>query len=84
MAAKVDALRVAQYRMNEGVNEDSEDKNGETPLMYAVRAGNVEMAKLLIKEGANKKIKNEKGEKLLEVAKTSEMREYLLSLGVKW
>lgn len=84
LAAKKNSLRVAEYLLDEGIDEDSEDRNGETPLMYAVREGNIDMAKLLLKNGANKKIKNDKGERLLEVAKSNEMREFLLSLGLKW
>jgi hypothetical protein len=52
--------------------------------MYAARNGAIEVADVLIKKGANKKTKNKKDEKLLGVSKNNEMREFLLSKGVKW
>ena len=84
LAAEYNAKRIAEYLLDEGLDEDDEDKNGETALMYAARNGAIEVADVLIKKGANKKTKNKKNEKLLGVSKNNEMREFLLSKGVKW
>ena len=84
LAAEYNAKRIAEYLLDEGLDEDDEDKNGETALMYAARNGAIEVADVLIKKGANKKTKNKKDEKLLGVSKNNEMREFLLSKGVKW
>ena len=84
LAAEHNAKRVTEYLLDNGLDEDDEDKNGETALMYAARNGAIEVADVLIREGASKKVKNKKDEKLLGVSKNNEMREFLLSKGVKW
>lgn len=54
------------------VNETS---NGLTPLMLAARFNNVEIVNLLLKNGANKKLKDEKGYDAMKYAELSKARE---------
>lgn len=54
-----------------------------TPLMYAVKYGNLKMAKALVKSGANVKSENSSGRTALDYAKRYEQKElqsYLESL----
>lgn len=84
-AAEFNAKRITAYLLDGWfTSEDAKDNNDETALMYAARSGAIEVAEILIKEGANKKVKNKKGENLLDLSKTPQMREFLLSKGVKW
>lgn len=65
-----------EYGVN--VNDTS---NGLTPLMLASRYNNVEIIKVLLANGANKKIKDEKGYdalKYAEMSKASDALEVLM------
>lgn len=56
------------------VNELS---NGLTPLMFAARYNNVEIIKYLLSKGADKKIKDERGNTALKYAEFSKAQEAL-------
>jgi ankyrin repeat protein len=47
---------------------DCPDENGNTALMLAAHRGNTEMVKLLLKEGANKNLRNKDGKKAIKIA----------------
>jgi ankyrin repeat protein len=49
----------------------NEVKNGMTPLMVAARYNNVEIVSYLLEKGANKKIKDDKGNTALKHAQNS-------------
>lgn len=51
-----------------------------TPIMYAVRNGNVEMVKYLLSKGADKYRKNEMGESAVDMAKKSGNQEIIEAL----
>jgi ankyrin repeat protein len=59
------------------VNELS---NGVTPLMFAARYNNVEIIKYLLSKGADKKIKDERGNTALKYAEFSKAQEALAFL----
>ncbi|QBZ99055.1 ankyrin repeat domain-containing protein [Flavobacterium sangjuense] len=59
------------------VNELS---NGVTPLMFAARYNNVEIIKYLLSKGADKKIKDERGNTALKYAELSKAQEALAFL----
>lgn len=67
----VEAVRkFLEYGVN--VNETS---NGLTPLMLAARFNNVEIVKLLLQNGADKRFKDEKGYDALKYAELSKATE---------
>jgi ankyrin repeat protein len=53
------------YLKKTGYGINQKDKNGKTPLFYAIDGYNVEAVKYLISHGANAKIKDKKGKGLL-------------------
>ncbi len=59
------------------VNEKSKDM---TPLMYAARYNKVDIIKLLVKNGAKLKTKNNKGYNALKIAKISNAKEAMTVL----
>jgi ankyrin repeat protein len=59
-------------------NVDLQTKDGRnTPLMLAAEKGNANILKLLLDNGANKKLKNRKGNTALDVAKDNKCRALL-------
>lgn len=82
-AGQFGSINSFKYLMDRGLNPETEDKNGENALMYAARGGSLNIVKLLVDKGLNKKIKNKKGEDLLNISKTIEIRDYLVSQGLK-
>ena len=62
-----------------GVNIN-EKSNGMTPAMYAARFNKVEILKLLVKHGADLKIKSDKGNKVEKYAELSNAKEALVYL----
>ncbi len=62
-----------------GVNIN-EKSNGMTPAMYAARFNKVEILKLLVKHGADLKIKSDKGYKVEKYAELSNAKEALVYL----
>ena len=67
-----------------GANINDTDKYGDTPLMVAIRNGQLEMAKLLlVKPGIDVSIKNKEGKEALTFAKEEdydELVEFYLQL----
>ncbi|WP_353283086.1 ankyrin repeat domain-containing protein [Wolbachia endosymbiont (group A) of Pogonocherus hispidulus] len=60
--------KVTELLLNYNASPDAEDNQGKTPLHYLFEDGihnHVEIAKLLLKRGANLYIQNERGESLL-------------------
>lgn len=55
--------------IQKGVNVNSRDQNGDTPLHLAVYYNNVEVVKILIRYGANPRIKNRQGFSSIDIAR---------------
>ena len=83
LAAKSNSMKVFEYLLEKGIDPDDRDKNGENSLMYAARGGSLDIMKLLIEKGQSKKIKNRNGENLIDISKTIDIRNYLVSQGFK-
>ncbi len=66
--ATEDRVDVCKYLLQKGANIDALSLNGTTPLMMAVRGGNIETARLLLWEVADAKIKNDAGATALQWA----------------
>ena len=65
------------YLLAQGANPDHRDHNGSTPLIEASTYNNVNVAKLLLKAGADKTAVNGEGKSALDYAKTEVMRALL-------
>jgi uncharacterized protein len=70
-----DSLETVQFLLNRGANVNASDKDGETPLFYAVRACNAMLKKVLIEKGANPNRKNAEGITVLDIAQEENLRE---------
>lgn len=66
-----------------GGNVNKKSKSGLTAIMYAASDGNIEIAKLLLENGADPDIKTNKGRSAVSIAKKHEFHE-LLSLFDKY
>lgn len=69
LAAREGHAKVVATLLAKGVPVDSRDASGETALMRAAMAGSGTVAKLLLKQGANTRLKNHKKETALDLAK---------------
>jgi ankyrin repeat protein len=76
---------IEYYLKKTGYGINQKDKNGKTPLFYAIEGRNLEAVKYLIAHGANAKIKDKKGKGLLsfddECWNEKDRREMLRILG---
>lgn len=60
-SVKYERKNILNYLLSNNANVNKACDN-QTPLMVAARYGKADLAKLLLKKGANKTLKNEKGE----------------------
>lgn len=60
-----------------GAQVNARDDNGFTPLANAVLEGHTKCVKLLLEKGADKTVKLDSGESLLEVAETVAIKDLL-------
>ena len=67
-AADIGNLEHVKALLRNGVNIDSRDKDGKTPLMQAARTGDLEMVKLLLEQGADVNAKYNQGGTSLTMA----------------
>lgn len=70
-AVKVGDEKILSYLLKKGADTEAMS-NGKTPLMYAAKYDKLELAKLLIKKGANKDFISPKGATALNYAKKYE------------
>ncbi|KAF7502109.1 hypothetical protein GJ744_007110 [Endocarpon pusillum] len=62
-------IAVTRTLLERGADVDRRNPNGHTPLFSAVIHGNLELAQLLLKSGANKKIRSEDGQTVEDFAR---------------
>lgn len=82
--AAVNNIFVTDYVLSLGLDINSKDAEGLSPLQYAVRYGdNIRIVKLLVDSGADVKVLTSKGASLLHLAVLNNifMTAYVLSLG---
>ena len=79
LSIKMNKPNVFKKLINEKANLDliCDDK---TPLMYTVKYGNLDFAKLLLENGANKKAISNKGNTALDYAKKYNQKELIIIL----
>ncbi len=61
-------IRTVRSLLKQGVNVNSRNSSGWTPLHYAVAAGSPEIVKILLEKGADTSIKNGTGRTALELS----------------
>ncbi|MBU1341834.1 MAG: ankyrin repeat domain-containing protein [Proteobacteria bacterium] len=66
--SKGDRREIIPYLIGIGADVNWQDKNGETPLHLAAKKGDAWFFELLIKNGANPRLKNEDGESAFDLA----------------
>jgi len=71
------ALDVLHRLLEAGADPNKADPSGDTPLVWALRAGSAEAARLLLAAGADPEHKNRQGENALDVARREGMAEAL-------
>jgi ankyrin repeat protein len=74
LSIKADAKTCFNYLLSQKANVEK-TCSSKTPLMYAVKYGNLNMAKALIKAGANPNAKNAEGRTALTYAKKYKQEE---------
>ncbi|MEA3493114.1 MAG: ankyrin repeat domain-containing protein [Candidatus Margulisiibacteriota bacterium] len=68
-ADEIEVLETMDYVLKKGAKVDPEKKGGRTPLMFAAKSGNLPIAKLLVKYGADINAESEEGETAIGLAK---------------
>lgn len=56
---------------------DTQNNMGDTPLHYAAEGGDLDIVRLLIKNGANTKIRNNQGHRAIHIASNRDVRDLL-------
>ena len=67
------------WLIHRGANVDVRDRDTLTALHVAADGGHMEAAKILIGQGADPSSTNKKGQTPIDMARTEEMKEYLLA-----
>jgi truncated hemoglobin YjbI/ankyrin repeat protein len=80
-AARRGYVLVAQALLDYGAAIDSRDAKGETPLHRAVNCRQLQMVRLLVRDGADPRAADRRGVTPLDVARTAEMKQVLDEAG---
>ena len=72
----IDAVK---HMITNGANIEMTSSNGRTPLYSASRWGHLEIVKVLISNKANFLFKNNNGKTPLDVAKTDEIKQFIMN-----
>lgn len=72
-----DNAQIAQWLIEEGANIDEPNNQGITPLMHAIVDQDMDLAKLLLENGADCEIRNKKGETVFDIAQAGASKEIL-------
>ncbi|PJZ69673.1 hypothetical protein CH373_09250 [Leptospira perolatii] len=71
LACKNDSVDIIHYLLDKGLDVTAKDSEGTTVLMYAASGPSApELIELLLKKGADKKVKNEAGKTAFDLAKS--------------
>lgn len=84
IAAYNNSYKILNYLIKNKIDVNLKNSDGESLLMLAAKNNSKDTAKLLIQNGANKRDKNYNNQGILEVAGSTDMRTFLMSLGVTW
>ena len=79
MASEIGNYQIMHYLLENYSNVNAKNKEGLTPLFYAVHTKHKENIKLLIEYGADPNITNNRNETVLKTAKGEDYKNYLKS-----
>lgn len=77
IAAIMNKTNMLKYVLDNGVDINKIDKDGNTALMFGSKYGHLDVVKLLLKAGANQSIKNNDGMTAFDLAKTKNIQKLL-------
>ncbi|GEM_PF-749567 len=86
IAAEIGDTDIINYLIYKGFDVNKKDKKGWSPVFYAVKNGNLNALKCLVKHGARLDIRDKSKKSLIQVAKEyhwDKIVEYLKGLGLK-
>jgi len=72
---KSNSIKLIKYFLEKKISPNEVNKEGQTPLHLAVKSGKIEIIELLMDNGADKSIKDNKGKKPFDYA-TKEIIHY--------
>jgi len=77
-------LAVADYLLSKGAKVDALSESDTTPLMMAVRSGNIRLVRLFLDRGADLQIRNHQGFSAIDVAELFNQEEISKGLRSRW
>ena len=77
-------LDIALFLLDKGAVVDAPSPNETTPLMMAIRAGNIQLVRLLLDRGADIRIRNQQGYSAIDVAELFNQEEIQKGLRARW
>ena len=75
---------IALFLLDKGAVVDAPSPNETTPLMMAIRAGNIQLVRLLLDRGADIRIRNQQGYSAIDVAELFNQEEIQKGLRARW
>jgi ankyrin repeat protein len=77
-------LDIALFLVDKGAAVDAPSPNETTPIMMAIRAGNIQLVRLLLDRGADIRIRNQQGYSAIDVAELFNQEEIQKGLRARW
>ena len=77
-------LDIALFLLDKGAAVDAPSPNETTPIMMAIRAGNIQLVRLLLDRGADIRIRNQQGFSAIDVAELFNQEEIQKGLRARW
>ena len=75
---------IAEFLINKGAKVNALSESDTTPLMMAVRSGNIRLVRLLLDRGADLQIRNHQGFSAIDVADLFNQEEISQGLRSRW
>ena len=77
-------LDISLFLLDKGAAVDAPSPNETTPIMMAIRAGNIQLVRLLLDRGADIRIRNQQGFSAIDVAELFNQEEIQKGLRARW
>lgn len=75
---------IALFLLDKGATVDAPSPNETTPMMMAIRAGNIQLVRLFLDRGADIRIRNQQGYSAIDVAELFNQEEIQKGLRARW
>ncbi len=75
---------ITLFLLDKGAAVDAPSPNETTPLMMAIRAGNIQLARLLLDRGADIRLRNQQGYSAIDAAELFNQEEIQKGLRARW